>query len=239
MRRRHLKWGALGVAAATLLFAGLVIVLTMTQLGRSFVTRIALERLAQRINGDVVIQEVRGNLLTGATLVGLRISDPEGRLFLEADTLRLRYGLRALFRKRLEFSDVRFVSPVVLLNQPPGDMWNYQRIFPADTVLVPGDTVPGFGSWVNLTDVTIVGGTIEVRREWTHPGGHRRVPDPSAFITKMSAEPERPLTNAILEPSTDHAGSTWKNGESVLSSSPSASVSRRSPPPFAPMTKIA
>jgi hypothetical protein len=55
----------------------------------------------------------------------------------------------------------------------------------------------------------------------------------------MSADPLRPLTNAIFDPSADQAGSTWKNGESVLSSSPSAGVSRRSPSPLAPITKTA
>ena len=66
-----------------------------------------------------------------------------------------------------------------------------------------------------------------------------RVPDPSAFITKMSAEPVRPLTNAIFVPSADHAGSTWKKGDSPIASSSSAAVSLRSPSPFAAMTKIA
>jgi translocation and assembly module TamB len=180
MRRRKLAWAAAAAAGLTLALGALVVTLTMTNFGRERVGRIALGRLAERINGRVVVSAVRGNLLTGATLIDLRITDPDGRLFLSADTLRLRYGMRALFRKRLEFSDVHFGHPVVVLDQPPGQPWNYQRIFPADTVVAPGDTVPGFGSWVNLVDVTISGGTIELRREWTPPaGGGGRAPDPS------------------------------------------------------------
>ncbi|MBW3534712.1 MAG: translocation/assembly module TamB [Gemmatimonadetes bacterium] len=126
----------------------------------------SVEQLAQRINGEVEIGRVRGNLLTGATLEDVAIRDSAGGPFLSADTVSLRYSIRSLFRKHLVFSDVRLVRPTVLFDKPPGRDWNVSRIFPGDTTEVRGDTVPGFGDWVRIEGLQVVDGTVRLRRPW-------------------------------------------------------------------------
>ena len=45
-------------------------------------------------------------------------------------------------------------GPVVVFDQTPGGDWNVERLFRGDTVVTRGDTVPGFGDWVRLENVT-------------------------------------------------------------------------------------
>ena len=63
LRRRHVLWasGAILVIAVVAMLG--VIFLTMSDSGRAFVSRIALGRLAERINGQVTVGGVRGSLL--------------------------------------------------------------------------------------------------------------------------------------------------------------------------------
>src|SRR5688572_4307183 len=101
--RRHVKKGsqiALGVIGGIAL-VGIVLLLLLTQTdwGRRHVLGFGLDQLESRVHGKVTIAEVHGNLLSGATLVGVVITDTAGRPFLRADTLELRYSMRSLVRK--------------------------------------------------------------------------------------------------------------------------------------------
>lgn len=171
MKRRAALWIAAGAGVVLLLLAAGIGVLTMTDFGRERVRLFGLGELESRIQGQAEIARVRGNLLTGATLEGVSIRDREGRPFLSADTVSLRYSIRSLFQKHLVLSDVRLVRPVVVLDQPPGGTWNVERIFRGDTAPAPGDTVPGFGDWVRIEDLTVVDGDVTVKREWTPEAG--------------------------------------------------------------------
>lgn len=166
MRRRAARLVGVGLGALFFMLAVGIVVLTMTDVGRDRVRLFSLDQLAERIRGHVEIERVRGNLLVGATLENVTITDPEGRLFLSADTLSLRYSIRSLFQKHLVFTDVRAVRPIVVFDQLPGERWNVERIFSGDTVVVPGDTIPGFGDWVRVENLTVVDGFVTVKREW-------------------------------------------------------------------------
>ena len=160
----------LGVAVVAL---GVVLLLTQTDWGRRHVLGFGLEQLASRVHGKVNISEVHGNLLSGARLVGVEITDTAGRPFLRADTLELRYSFRSLLRSQLSFSDVRLVNATIVLDQPPGEEWNYKRIFPTGDP-APGRG-PGFGDWVQITDMTLRNGTVIVR-------ANREDPDPDSRL---------------------------------------------------------
>ncbi|HEU4720990.1 MAG TPA: translocation/assembly module TamB domain-containing protein [Gemmatimonadaceae bacterium] len=146
-------------------------VVTNTEYGRERVRRYALESLAGATHGIVRIGGVRGNLLSGATITGISITDSAGRPFLRADSLSGRYSIRSFLGKRIEINDLVIYRPDILIEKLPGDTaWNYRRLWPASAP-TPGDTVPGFGSWIRFEDARIVEGHLTVRSPWAPRAG--------------------------------------------------------------------
>lgn len=164
-----------GQGAARVLIGVLIVVLsglwvmTKTDFGRDRIRLYGLNQLADRVHGIVRIEQVHGDLLSGATLVDALITDSAGVPFLHADTIELRYSMRALFAKHIVFTDVRLVGAAVRFEQEPGGPWNVNRLFCGDTTITRGDTIPGWGDWVRLEKVTVVGSDVTVRREWKPP----------------------------------------------------------------------
>lgn len=162
LRKAHrITLAIVGIVSVIAIIA--VLVLTQTDWGRRRVLAIGLGQLTSRVHGQVKIGRLHGNLLVGARLADVVIADTAGRPFLNADTLELRYSLRSLLRKHLVLSDVRVVNGVMVLDQPPGEEWNYARIFPLSPE--PGRG-PGFGSWVLINNMTVRNLTAVVRAEW-------------------------------------------------------------------------
>ncbi|HEX2094365.1 MAG TPA: hypothetical protein VHG28_18320, partial [Longimicrobiaceae bacterium] len=95
--------GVVIVLAITLLF------LTQTDTGRERVRRFVTARLQASAHGLVRVGPVRGNLLTGARIAGVVITDSTGAPFFRADTVALGYSLLPLLRRRIEVEDVRLV----------------------------------------------------------------------------------------------------------------------------------
>ncbi|HEY5086135.1 MAG TPA: hypothetical protein VII66_02140, partial [Gemmatimonadaceae bacterium] len=150
------------VAAAA---AVAVLVLTQSNWGRERVGGYVVGTIQGAAHGYVTVHRIDGNLLNGATLVGLTITDSARAPFVTADTIVANYRLRDLIGKRIYLDNVRIVHPVVVVNRMPGGKWNYDRIFPRDTSHVPSP--PGFLSWVALRNVTVVDGHVTARSPWT------------------------------------------------------------------------
>ncbi|HET8656852.1 MAG TPA: translocation/assembly module TamB domain-containing protein [Longimicrobiaceae bacterium] len=155
------------VAGVPVLAVVIVLVMTQTDYGRRRVRQMAVGALASSAHGVVKVGPIHGNLLTGATIDGLSITDSTGAPFFRADTVGIHYSLLGLLRKRVELSHVRLVRPVVVLDRPPGLAWNFSRIFPSDTTKPP--TRQGFGAWINVRDLTVVAGRVLVKNEWQPP----------------------------------------------------------------------
>jgi hypothetical protein len=75
--------------------------------------------------------------------------------------------LTALYGKRIELDAVRLVRPVIVLDKPPGGKWNWDRIFPRDTMTRTGRKKSGWGTWLRFTDVTMVDGEVTAKSPWT------------------------------------------------------------------------
>ncbi len=164
-----LLWGILGV----LLLAAVVVVLvyTRTDWGRRHVLAFGLKQLESRVHGYVRIGDLHGNLLTGARLDDVVITDSARRPFFAADTVQLRYSLRSLLAKHLVLRGVRLVHATVVLDKPPREDWNFARIFPSTRAAPTG--APGFGSWVLIENMTMRGSTFMVRDIWAPPDSLR------------------------------------------------------------------
>lgn len=167
MTRRKGALVAAGIAAGLAIIAvGTLLVLTQTDWGRERVRRLALAQLRGMAHGRVYIGHVAGNLLGGARLSEVSITDSAGNPFISVDTIDATYGIGSILRKHISLSNVRLVRPVIVLDRQPGGKWNWDRIFPRDTVQHP-PSGPGFGSWITLTGVTVVDGRVTFRAPWT------------------------------------------------------------------------
>jgi autotransporter translocation and assembly factor TamB len=165
-RRRRIA--AMVVAAAgvlVLLLFIVVLVHTNTDWGRERVRRFAVDRLNRTADGQIAIGRLEGNLLEGVRIVDFSIVDAERRPFVRVDTLDTRFSLRSLLRQRIVLTDIRAVDPVIVLDKPPGEEWNWVRIFPpGDEPIAPRR--PGFGDWLELRDLALIDGHVTVRTEW-------------------------------------------------------------------------
>jgi translocation and assembly module TamB len=146
-------------------------VVTNTSYGRERVRRFALGALSKSTHGIVKMGTVRGDLLTGATITGISITDSTGRPFLKADSVSGRYTLGSLLSKRIAINDLVIYRPDIVIEKLPGDTaWNYRHLWPASAP-TPGDTVPGFGSWIRFENARIVEGHLTVRSPWSPRAG--------------------------------------------------------------------
>ena len=165
MRTRTVTIAVASVIAAILVIAaGVAFVFTQTGWGRDRVGRYVVGLVQGAAHGYVSVDRIDGNLLNGATIVGLTITDSSRAPFVTADTVVASYSIADLINKRIYLDNVRIVHPVIVVSRNPGGKWNYDRIFPRDTTLPPGP--PGFLSWITLRNVTVVDGHVTSRSPW-------------------------------------------------------------------------
>jgi uncharacterized protein involved in outer membrane biogenesis len=105
-------------------------------------------------------EEFPGNLLKGFTVHDLTVTDSSGAPFIDVDSLTASYGLNNLRRKHIEFNDLTLYHPIIVLDRQPGGKWNWDRIFPRDTMTPVGQRKTGWGTWVRFTNLTIADGDI-------------------------------------------------------------------------------
>jgi translocation and assembly module TamB len=184
---------ALTVAAALglvlLLVGAALLVLTTTDWGRERVRGLALDALSGSVEGELRIGRLEGNLLRGFRLVDVLIQDAQGRPFVAADTVATGFSLRSLLRQRIILSDLRLVRARVVLDKPPGEEWNWVRIFPRDPEAeVVEPTRPGWGDWIELHDVTLVDSRVTVRTAWEPPEDLSPAEREAALAAALSEE---------------------------------------------------
>ena len=95
------KWPRRLFAVAVVLVLGLIGVsvgLVRTGRGQRIALNMMLDRARASLAGELVVDGIRsGNLLTHATLTGLKLDAEEGRPFLRADSVQLRFSVRNIF----------------------------------------------------------------------------------------------------------------------------------------------
>ncbi|MEP7000192.1 MAG: hypothetical protein ABI969_06920, partial [bacterium] len=153
-------------------------VVTNTDSGRERSRQFVVTLLNGQTHGIVKIDTMHGNMLSQAMLVRVSITDSAGHPFFKADSISLNYVLRSFLKQRLQFTDVIVYHPDVVVTKLPGGEWNYRVLWPSSPPKAPGDTIPGWGSLVTLTNVTIVNGFVTARSPWApRPGVPAHVRD--------------------------------------------------------------
>ncbi len=172
---RALAWVAAGVLALGALVVGLVLVLTNTDWGREQLRRRVVAALAGTIHGRFRLGRLDGNLLTGATVHDVAITDSAGAPFFAADSARVRYALSPFLSKKVILDSLALYHPAVVLDRKPGRAWNWQQIFPTDSTKPPSKA-PAFGDYVVLRNARLFGGRVLVRTPYNTPDSVRGVP---------------------------------------------------------------
>ncbi len=124
--------GLLSLAAAVALFLA-----TQTDFGRNAALSYIEGALSGALHGTVELGPVTGgNLLTRVSLERVRISGPDGELFVELDDARLSYSPFGLLSRRYTFRSLSADRMQLILRQYPEGDWNFDRIFGggADTI---------------------------------------------------------------------------------------------------------
>ena len=158
----------LGVVGLLLLTAaGGIVAISQTSVGRQFVA----DRVEGLLSGVVKNGEVRvgpilgGDLLTGALLDRFEITDPDGRLFVGLDSVRIRYNPLSFLVDTYRFDAVTAERVRLVLRQGEDGRWNFERIFQEERPEPDDGGGPGTTRLL-LSDVTIRSGTVEVRTPW-------------------------------------------------------------------------
>lgn len=169
MRRALLVLG--GLVVTVLVVAGVaVFVATNTGWGREQLRTRIVAAVNGAVHGNVTVGRIDGNLLEGLTLHDIAITDSAGAPFVKASSLSTGYSIRPFLSRKIDLSDVRLVDGEILLDRPPGQPWNYDRIFPVDSTGTPSDTAGiQFGDWLVLHDVHLVNTKLTVRIPWSPP----------------------------------------------------------------------
>ncbi len=186
MKRHFIR--VLAVVAVLVLIVVLgVFTVANTDWGRAKVSDKIVGIIQNSAHGIVKVGSVSGNLLKGFTLHDLVITDSSGAPFVKVDEASARYSLTALYSQRIEFDAVRLVRPVIVLDRQPNGRWNWDRIFPRDTLTTTGKKSNGWGKVVRFTDVTMIDGDITARSPWT-PKPSKLMSEADVIRTAMSPE---------------------------------------------------
>ncbi|MDE0393938.1 MAG: translocation/assembly module TamB [Gammaproteobacteria bacterium] len=153
----------LGVLLAPLVLG--VLLLTGTRTGHALFLRTALARAERLLEGELAVGALTTDgLLGGFTLHGVRLADPEGRPFVTADSVRVRYAVAELVRRNIVLVPVDIWSPRVVIESLHGmPDSNVGRIFPGGgSGAGSGEGTGGIALAVRNTRVH--GGELVIRR---------------------------------------------------------------------------
>lgn len=201
-RRLITGWTLAGVAAGVTLVVLFVALLTQSDWGRGRVLVVTLRTMAERVSGgELEVDRLDGNLLSGAWLYGLRIRGPDGLPFLAADSAYVDYHLRTLVGGDVVLQSVRLYSARASLRRLPGDsLWNYQRIFQDTTPERPGQR-PGA---TLVEDLRLVDAQVTVRTPW-EPDPEDAEPDTARLLIEQTPRgPMRTMVFAIDQGTISH-----------------------------------
>jgi hypothetical protein len=145
---------------------GLVIVLVLaaTPWGNERARRLLVSQANGRMNGQLGVAELRGNLLSGATLTDVRLLDSARRPLFTARHVRVRYALWPALQGRIVLRSLVLDTAVVLLDKQPGGRWNFQSLMKPSTT--PKDTSVHRAP-PQLSEITIHHGRMLYRRPWS------------------------------------------------------------------------
>lgn len=144
--------------AATLAVLGLLWL--RSPWGNEFLRGQIVTRVGDAMNGEIRLERLEGNPLTGLTLHGFALVDEQGVPLVTAERVRVDYALRPFYDRRIVLDRVRLVKPEINLIRGPDGRWNFQTLWKPRP---PATDPAGWGTWIEIHEVELVDGTVDVR----------------------------------------------------------------------------
>src|SRR5579862_2433436 len=167
-----------------------VLVLARTPWGHNETRRLALNAVHGVIHGTVSLGTIDGDLIDHLVVTNVTIADSNGAPLVRVARASLHYRLIDLLHRRLDFTDVRVDTPTVVLTESQDSVWNYRRIFPASPH--PSDSAQsGFGSFIRLSGLRVIGGDLTVRTPWRPDAGLHGAARDSAIAVALDTSASR------------------------------------------------
>lgn len=165
-----------------------VFAITNTNWGREQVRKRVVSALGGVVHGKLTIDSINGNLLNGVSLFGVVIVDSVGAPFVNVKEVQTGYSIRPFISRKIELSNVKFIDPEVVLDKKGAGPWNYDRIFPVDTLGPKSDTAGiQFGDWIVFKDVRLANGHLTVRIPWSPKDSLSKAQKDSAIKFALSS----------------------------------------------------
>jgi hypothetical protein len=151
---------ALGIVVALTIGAAILVSFTRTQWGREHVLQYTLTTLGGGLTGALVVERLDGNLLTGAKLYGISLSDTAGNPLAVADSAFIDYRVATFTGGDVVIRRLHVFGAEIDLFRMPGDtLWNYEEVLQDPT---PGPET-GEESATLIESLTVTGAHVTVR----------------------------------------------------------------------------
>ncbi len=181
---RFVRWIVIPITALLVLAAVAAYVLSRTPPGIERAGSIIVAQIGKSFHGHLSVGDITStSLLGGAVLHDVSLTMPNGRPFVTADSIRLRYSLLRLLRGQIAFDRVDLFHPDVTLEQLPGDsLWNYDQLLGTGGPSATPSAAPAGGGrrTILLEEAHIHDGQLVIRQPW--------VPAPGADTTNLILE---------------------------------------------------
>ena len=166
--KRPLKIAAGIAVMLVVLVISAAYTVTSTDWGREQVRTRVVAALNGAAHGIVKIGRIDGNLLHGIILHDVSITDSAGNPFVKVKEVHSAYSALPFLSRKIELSNVRFVEPEIVIDRRQGEFWNYEKIFPTDSLGPQSDTAGiQFGDWLVFKNARIERGHLTVRLPWS------------------------------------------------------------------------
>ena len=178
------------IVGPIVLGAFIVLVLASTPWGNERVRRVMVSQANKRITGELSIDRLRGNLLSGGSFTNVLLLDSLKHPVFAARGVNVQYGLMAALSGNVVIKSLELDTAVIVLDKRPGARWNFQSLMrPSAT---PKDTTRKSAP-PELGNITIRHGRFLYRRPWT-PDSTLSAAARDSAVTKALAPDARKRT---------------------------------------------
>ncbi|MEX2583992.1 MAG: hypothetical protein WD766_11995 [Gemmatimonadota bacterium] len=158
---RPARWLLLGGAIALVVGFVAVLSFTQTEWGREQVLGYTLITIGGRLNGEVEVARMEGNVITGARLYEIAIRDTAGAPLAIVDSAFVRYRLASFLGGDVVINRLTAYGADVDIFRLPGDtLWNYEGILQDPSPAV----TPAEARATLIESITVVDADVTVRQ---------------------------------------------------------------------------
>jgi len=160
LSRPH-SWVMIGVVIGFTIGLIAVASLTQTRWGRSQILEFTVTAIGGSMNGVLTIERLEGNLISGARIYGLNLSDHAGSPLAIVDSAHIQYRVASFVGGDMIINRLVAWNARIDIFRMPGDsLWNYQAILQSPDTLT--DPAAEAGATL-IEELVLHGGSVSIR----------------------------------------------------------------------------